>query len=176
MTMTRRTASPTLRFSPTAWAKLLYLRDLGDTEVGGFGVAAEHDLLCVEDVVLVKQNCTPVSVRFDDDSVADYFDAQADAGRQPERAARIWLHTHPGRCPLPSDTDEDTFARVFGECDWAVMFIIAAYGQTYARLAFHSGPGGSLEIPVEVGFRPPFAASDAEAPPPAKAPRKKKSG
>jgi hypothetical protein len=95
-------ASPTLRFSPTAWAKLLYLRDLGDTEVGGFGVAAEDDLLYVEDFVLVKQSCTPVSVCFEDESVADYFDAQADLGRPPERCARIWLHTHPGRSPRPA--------------------------------------------------------------------------
>jgi len=29
---------PTLRFSPYAWAKLLYLRDRGDSEVGGFGI------------------------------------------------------------------------------------------------------------------------------------------
>ena len=30
---------PSMRFSPTAWAKLLYLRNLGDSEVGGFGIA-----------------------------------------------------------------------------------------------------------------------------------------
>ena len=30
---------PILRFSPTAWAKLLFLRDYGPTEVGGFGIA-----------------------------------------------------------------------------------------------------------------------------------------
>ena len=41
---------PSLRFSPTAWAKLLYLRDLGDTEVGGFGISAADDLLYVEDI------------------------------------------------------------------------------------------------------------------------------
>ena len=29
-----------LRLSPTAWAKLLYLRDAGDSEVGGFGISA----------------------------------------------------------------------------------------------------------------------------------------
>lgn len=27
-----------LRFSPTAWAKLLYFRDKSDNEVGGFGI------------------------------------------------------------------------------------------------------------------------------------------
>ncbi|MBW3600341.1 MAG: hypothetical protein KY475_24115, partial [Planctomycetes bacterium] len=44
-----------------------------------------------------------------------------------------------------------------------VMFILAEYGETYARLAFHNGPGGSLKIPVEVEFAPPFAASDHKA-------------
>jgi len=53
---------PALRFSPTAWAKLLYLRDLGETEVGGFGISAADDLLCIEDVELVRQVCTGVSV------------------------------------------------------------------------------------------------------------------
>jgi hypothetical protein len=33
-----------LRFSPTAWGKLLYLRDRGGTEVGGFGIAPAADL------------------------------------------------------------------------------------------------------------------------------------
>ena len=34
----------TLRFSPTAWAKLLYLRDKSPNEVGGFGISAPDDL------------------------------------------------------------------------------------------------------------------------------------
>jgi hypothetical protein len=154
---------PKLRFSPTAWAKLLYLRDLGDSEVGGFGVTPSCDLLYVEELVLVKQVCTPYSVVFDDGSVADHFDHQTDVGLDPEQFARIWIHTHPGNSPAPSTTDEETFARVFGECDWAVMFILAEAGQTYARLGFHAGPGGALEIPVEVDFRLPFQASHAEA-------------
>ena len=36
---------PSLRFTPTAWAKLLFLRDYGETEVGAFGIAAIDDLL-----------------------------------------------------------------------------------------------------------------------------------
>ena len=74
------TAAPTLRFSPTAWAKLLFLRDAGDTEVGGFGISAADDLLFIEDVQLVRQVCTMASVAFDDASVADFFDRQVDAG------------------------------------------------------------------------------------------------
>ena len=76
--------SPILRFNPTAWAKLLYLRDLGDTEVGGFGISAADDPLYIEDVQLVQQACTGVSVAFDDQAVADFFDQQVDQGRRPE--------------------------------------------------------------------------------------------
>ena len=55
-----------LTFSPTAWAKLLFLRDLGPTEVGGFGITEPDDLLCVRDIVLVEQQCTETFVSFDD--------------------------------------------------------------------------------------------------------------
>jgi hypothetical protein len=149
-----------LRFSPTAWAKLLYLRDAGDTEVGGFGISAEDDPLYVGDIQLVRQLCDVASVVFDDASVADFFDCQTDAGIMPARCGRIWVHTHPGTSPEPSQTDEETFARVFSSCDWALMFILARGGKNYARLRFHVGPGGDIELPVEVDWSKPFAGSD----------------
>jgi len=154
---------PALRFSPTAWAKLLCLRDLDDSEVGGFAIAAADDPLYVQDVQLVRQACTGASVAFDDQAVADFFDRQVDEGRRPEQFARIWVHTHPGNFPQPSGTDEATFARVFGRTDWAVMFILAQGGRTFARLRFHVGPGGDVELPVQVDYSRPFAASDHAA-------------
>ena len=159
----RKPKKPTLRLNPTAWAKLLFLRDLGDTEVGGFGISAADDLLHIENIELVRQRCTSVSVSFDDNAVADYFDRHIDAGRKPEQIARIWLHTHPGSCAHPSPTDEETFARVFGRTDWAIMFILAQGGQTYARIQFHIGPGGSLMLPVEVDYSCRFLGSDHAA-------------
>lgn len=153
----------TLRLSPTAWAKLLYFRDAGESEVGGFGISAAEDLLYIEDVELVGQTCDIASVTFDDQSVADYFDRQVDAGRSVSRVGRIWVHTHPGSCAQPSSKDQETFARVFGNTDWSVMFILARGGQTYARLEFHVGPGGSVLLPVEVDYSHPFPASDHAA-------------
>ena len=108
----------------------------------------------------MRQACTSISVLFDDAAVADFFDRQVDAGRRPEQFARLWLHTHPGNCPLPSPTDEETFARVFGQADWAVMFILASAGPTYARLRFNIGPGGQTELDVTVNYDRPFAGSD----------------
>lgn len=157
---TKKIRTPTLQFSPTAWAKLLFLRDYGDTEVGGFGIASSSDVLLVSDIQLVQQTCSIAHVAFDDDAVADYFDTQVDEGLQPEQFARIWIHTHPGKSPLPSSVDEETFERVFGNVDWAAMFILACGGDSYARLRFNHGPRTEILIPVEIDFAQPFTGSN----------------
>ena len=149
--------------APPPGRNCLFLRDLGDTEVGGFGIAAADDLLYVEDVQLVRQVCTGASVAFDDQAVADFFDRQVDLGRKPEQFGGSWSTPIPATLPEPSMTDEETFARVFGRTDWAVMFILARGGQSYARLRFHVGPGGDVDLPVAVDYSRPFAASDHAA-------------
>ena len=151
-----------LRFSPTAWAKLLYFRDKSDNEVGGFGIAEPDDLLFVKELITVKQEVTVVSVKFEDEAVADFFDTQVDLGRKPEQFARIWLHSHPGDSPEPSATDEETFERVFGNCQWAVLFVVAQDNKTYANLSFNVGPGGQVLIPTEIDYSEDFGASDRE--------------
>lgn len=128
--------------------------------MGGFGISARDDLLLVEDISLVKQRCTRVTVKFDDEAVADYFDQQVDQGRAPEQFGRIWMHTHPGSSNAPSGTDEATFARCFGSADWAIMFILARGGETYARLRFNTGPGGEIVLPVEVDYEQPFQGTE----------------
>lgn len=158
----RKARRPVLRFSVTAWAKLQFMRDQGPTEVGGFGITSADDLLFVEDVYLLRQSCTSVTVKFDDVAVAEFFEDQVAAGRKPDQFARIWIHSHPGDSASPSFVDERTFRRVFGRCDWSVMFILAKGGQTFARIRYGIGPGGQIEIPVHVDFGKPFAASDAE--------------
>jgi hypothetical protein len=160
---TTRRIGPSLRFNPHAWAKLVYLRDRGETEIGGFGLSAPDDPLLVVDFLTVRQRCTWASVKFDDGAVADLFDDLVDQGLSPAQFGRIWLHTHPGDCPLPSITDEATFARVFGRTDWSVMGIVGKNDATFARLSFHVGPGGAWEIPVAIDFGQPFDASDPQA-------------
>jgi proteasome lid subunit RPN8/RPN11 len=157
-----RPKRPALRFSPTAWAKLLYFRDKSGNEVGGFGITEPDDLLFVTEFITVKQDVTAVSVKFEDEAVADLFDAQVDLGRKPEQFARIWLHSHPGSSPEPSITDDETFARVFGACQWAVLFVVARNDKTYARLSFNVGPGGQVLIPVAVDYGHDFGPSDHE--------------
>lgn len=156
----RRGNHPVLRFNPAAWAKLAYCRDKTDNEVGGFAVTQPDDLLNVQEFTIVKQEVTPISVKFDDIAVADFFETQVDLGRKPEHFARIWLHTHPGDSPEPSGTDEATFARVFGKCQWAVMFILAENNKSYAKINFNVGPTGEILIPAEVDYSQNFGPSD----------------
>jgi proteasome lid subunit RPN8/RPN11 len=154
------TTSPVLRFSPAAWAKLLYFRDKTDNEIGGFGITESGDLLYVSDFVTVKQKVTIVSVSFEDEAVANFFDDQVDLGRKPEQFARVWMHCHPGDSPNPSITDRETFGRVFGGCQWAVLFVVDRSNQTYARLSFNTGPGANILIPVRVDYSHDFGPSD----------------
>jgi hypothetical protein len=143
---------PCLIFSPAAWLKLLYFCHAGDTEIGGFGVSSENNLLYVQDFITVRQQATPVTVRFMDDAVADYIDACCDRGLALARCDRIWCHTHPGDSAQPTTVDEKTFARGFADYDWAVMMILARSGETYARLAFNTGPTAEILIPVRVDW------------------------
>jgi hypothetical protein len=106
---------------------------------------------------------TCVSVKFDDGAVSQFFDQQVDLGRKPEQFARIWLHSHPGESPEPSTTDEETFQRVFGSCQWAIMAIVAQDNSTYARLSFNIGPGGQVLIPADVDFSGEFSGTDHSA-------------
>ena len=153
---------PSLRFSPTAWAKLLFFRDSGDTEISGFGITDPDDLLYVTEFATIKQEASAVSISLEDEAVADFFESQVDAGRKPEQFFRIWLHSHPGNSAQPSNTDEDTFKRVFGRCDWAIMCIVGQNGRTYVRLRFNVGPGGQMLIPMHVDYGHPFGPCDRD--------------
>ena len=143
---------PRLVFAPLAWLKFQYLCHWGPTEVAAFGLSSEFDPLYLDDVLVVKQRATPATVAFDDTAVADLFDRMADSGIPPARFARVWLHTHPGSSVEPSGTDEATFARAFGDCDWAVMAILGRTGRCSARLSFHCGPGGSVNLNPSVDW------------------------
>ncbi|WP_437222687.1 hypothetical protein SH661x_002896 [Planctomicrobium sp. SH661] len=136
----------------------MYLRDAGPSEVGAFGISDPDDVLCVREIQLVRQVCTEVTVKFDDLSVAEYFENQVDQGRTPEQCGRIWIHTHPGSCPQPSSVDVETFQRCFGRCDWAVMFILARNDSTYAQLHWRQG-NAQLPMRVEIDYSQPFDAS-----------------
>lgn len=151
-----------LRFTPYVWAKLLYMRDKGATEVAGYGVTATEDPLLVTDFVLVKQECTGVSFDLDPNDGAEYMERMMDAGLMPWQYSNILCHTHPGNSPTPSFTDETNFQKAFSHPNWAIMFIIADDGGVCCRLKVNVGPGVVRELKVVIDYSVPFGGSDVQ--------------
>jgi hypothetical protein len=108
--------------------------------------------LYVEDLAVPKQRTSATATDLNPHAVADHFDRCADRGIGPQRCGRIWLQTHSGDSRLPSGAELRAFSHAFGDCDWAVMMIIARSGASHALLRFAAGPGGSMVIPVRVDW------------------------
>jgi proteasome lid subunit RPN8/RPN11 len=143
-----------LIFEAGPWVKLQWVCHRGPTEVAGFGVTTERNLLRVTDLVLVPQQADAASFDFDADGLSAYFEDMAVAGVAPERSGRIWIHTHPGDSPTPSGKDRDHFGSPegLGQQNWACMFILARGGQTHAELRYRSGPRTTYPLPVVVDW------------------------
>lgn len=156
----KMTYGDTLRFTPYAYAKLLYMQRLGDTEVAGYCITGTDDPLLITDFKLIKQECTSVEFDLDKDDMAEYQESMIDAGLAVWQSSRILAHTHPGNSPNPSLVDEENFKRSFTIPDWAIMFIIADSGDTYCRMKINVGPGVVKEMDVEIDWSIPFGGSD----------------
>lgn len=138
--------------APGAFLKLQFFLHAGETEVGGFGLSSQANLLYVNDFVAVRQTASAVSVDLDSRAVADHLDAMHGRDRTADECARIWIHTHPGTSASPSRSDERSFEEACGQCDWAMLLILARSGRTYARLQFRAGPRTRTILPVKVDW------------------------
>lgn len=159
----KTTFGDTIRFTPYAWKKLLYMRDCGDTEVAGYGVTGTDDPLLVTDFVLIKQECTSVTFDLDPGDGAEFMETMMDQGLMPWQCSNILIHTHPGNSSSPSPTDEDNFKEAFSHPDWAIMFIIAQDNSSYCRLKINAGPGAVKHLKTAIDWNTTFGGTDTQA-------------
>jgi len=162
MVKPQTTFGDTLKFSPYVFAKLIWMRDRGNTEVAGYGITETEDPLLVTDFKLIKQVCTVASFDFDPEDGAEFMEQMADTGLMPWQYSNLLLHSHPGNSPNPSTTDETNFVKSFSHPHWAIMFIIADGGDIYCRLKANVGPGIVRELKISVDWSVPFLGSDVE--------------
>ena len=139
-----------LIFSNYAWEKLVYMKEHATTEVSGFGITDPDNPLYVTDFHLVLQDCTSVSAKLNDKALADFQEDMLDSGLSPINFMRVQIHTHPGMNADPSGIDEETFYRVFGKCDWAIMFILGEDNKYTCTLQYNTFPTGRFKLPVVV--------------------------
>ena len=157
------TFSDELRFTPYAWAKLIYMRDKGKTEVAGYGITETKDPLLITNFILIKQECTSVSFDFNPEDGVEYMERMMDKGLMPWQYSNILIHTHPGDSPNPSGTDEDNFKGAFTHPHWAIMVIVADSGKTYCRLKLNVGPGVTKKLRVSIEYNVYFSGTDIES-------------
>ena len=127
---------PTLYFTPDTWAKLIHLRDKGNTEIAGCGVTLDpNDMFTVNEFYMLPQECSGATFEFDDHALAIFADQMLGERELPmAQTCRILTHTHPGNSATPSQTDEKEFAQMFSSADHGIMMILANGGATYARV------------------------------------------
>jgi len=157
-----------LRFTPYAFAKMLYMKDKGSTEVSGFALTDEKDPYLVIDFIVPEQECTGATTEMSADGIVAVFDRVSGPekfggmGLSPGRFGRIWVHTHPGFSSEPSGTDWSTFRETFGGKDWAIMFILSDKRLATCILQIDVVPGGYFRIPWEVDWDYEFQGSAFE--------------
>ncbi len=158
----RLTFDKQLRLTPYAWAKLMWMRDKGNTEVAGYCVTGTSDPLLVTDFVLIKQECTIVTFDLDSEDIVEYTDRMMDEGLAPWQCMNILAHTHPSNDTTPSGVDEDNFEAAFSHPNWAIMLIVGQDGSAYCRLKMNTGPGtiSLLDVVIEYGVE--FSGSNPE--------------
>lgn len=140
---------PLITISDLAYAKILQMLK-ANTEIGAFGLSRQDNPLHIVDLGFPHQTVSGSSVEFDDDKIAQYVDEMYVQGWEPCESCRIWIHTHPQGVNSPSSTDEATFAKIFGNYDWAVMLIFPKKSQPYARIQTTFPIPFSAEATVEV--------------------------
>jgi len=139
------------------------MRDAGETEVGGYGITPTEDPLLITDFCLIKQKCTEVEVKQDEEDSARFVEKMFDSGIAPWQCQNIWIHTHPGNGPDPSGQDETNFNKSFSHPHWAIFFIVARGGATYCRVRHNVGPGIEVEIDHEIDYSAEFRGTDHKA-------------
>ncbi len=143
-----------LKFTPYARAKLQFICDHYDHEVGAMGIAATADPFLVTDLFVPKQECSDAFVAMDANDLADsmfmvYCDPSGPHKLKPHQVGRIFIHTHPKGCNSPSLHDENIFAESFGSQPWAMMVILPKGGPLYSRIRIAIGNDINLQLMIK---------------------------
>jgi len=152
-----------LRFSAFAYAKLIFWRDCGQTEIGCYGLTETDDPLLITDLRMIKQVCTSISVDFDKDDSIAFVEEMADKNIPLWSCQSVFIHSHPGDSPCPSQADEENFRDNFSIANCSIFYIIARSGKDYARMRFNVPPGMDVDIKTRIDYSVPFKASNHEA-------------
>jgi len=101
---------PRLKFSPSAWTKLVLYTTLCPHEIGGFGMLVQDGAdYILDDLLLVEQDVNALATHFHGQSVSLLLADLVEQDRDPA-ALQLWWHSHAREAPFWSGEDEKTIS------------------------------------------------------------------
>ena len=160
-----RTAGESLRFTPYVWAKLLFLQDVSNTAMGGFGICDHGDLFLVRDFALIEQVSTCLTVKFSDKKLNNFYETRLEANSMSDQLSLIWIQTNPDSFPSSSLWEKQELGHLFKQRDWFVTAEFGTEGQAKASMHFRIGsrsanPRVETQLDVEVDYQAMFPKSN----------------
>lgn len=172
--------SPTLRFMPDVWHRIVSARDAVDTEIGIYLIPHVTDRLLIVDIMIPHQLCMTAHCRLDADPAAIdvmrmEMELESLGYTDPGIFERYWLHTHPGgMSPNPSSEDIGDFRRrqKIGHdtaepgagYPYLVHVILNGEGSTWARIDLRvEGTDEWIEIPMHCVLTPRIPCAETVA-------------
>ena len=158
---------PTVLIAPEAEQKIRHWVELARGEVSGLGtvVPQNRDLL-IEQVYLLKQQCTGSHTELDDQAVAALL-VQLDANGVDTGAVRFWWHSHGDMQSFWSSTDDSCIAGLAND-SFLVSLVSNKRGQDRVRIDQYTPLRLTIdEIPIrlhheDLGLRDECAKEFAE--------------
>ena len=141
------TTTPKLNFTAETWQQLNYMCKRCTHRDQVFRNHTSGGQAVVTDLWFPQQTCTAATVEFDDEDIAAQIDElQTHTPWMSASASGSTLTL--ATAPTPVAQTIQTFSKVLGHFDWAVMAILAKGGKSYARIK-HDAPAGITDGKIE---------------------------
>ena len=149
--------SPVLAIKAECLVKLFAYVEECSGEISGFGtisVDPDTNTLLLEDVSILPQRISSVSVDIDANDIADFLVEEIAKGNDPNKL-RVWWHSHAEMPVFFSSTDIHTIENSLTQAPWLVSLVVNKKGEMKAAFTIYDPVKIWIDdIPVKVHVEP----------------------
>ena len=123
-----------IKFENLAYKKLLFYVNNCDIEISGYGKSrVEGNEIIIEDIGLIKQECTGTNTDIDDEATMLFFQEKMRGGEDVKKW-NVWWHSHVDFGVFWSTTDEKTAAEMSSGGDYLISIVANKKGDYLGRI------------------------------------------
>lgn len=142
---------PEIFIGATAYNKMKVFIDAATGEISGLGyVKNVGNKFYIDDIVLLKQECSTATTDLDPDALSEYFTECIENGVDTS-TLKLWWHSHAHMGVFWSSTDENTIQTLNDE--WMISIVSNKRGEILARLDIYKPLRVTLNnLPVKIYY------------------------